>query len=424
MHERFLKQFLRALIILGSSLASWAAASPAQDVFDEVIYFLTLNYGGFSGANIRGFEPKYQPQLDAACQDVKTTCPAERAYPIIQAIMAELNDKHTSFTPGGADFVRQLSMGGLTNTAQFGIRTTVLDGRGGLFVTRVVPGSPAAEARLQRGDWLVGLNNAPLPRDRVQMFERFFAAEHSQTPSTLNMVRQGRLVQVRLTARVTEGTNLPTMQFDANGVAIIQIPDFLTVGQVGSRVHALVRQAQAAKARGIVVDLRDNPGGFWLECFTAVAAFVPDGLVRRMVSRQPLLSLQAQYNNGSVTQTRNGTSQTIYTVPDATRWTGPVSILISGRSASCAEFFALDVQLARRGPVLGERTAGVGNTATAFTVLSDGSALQVTTSQSLRPDGTPFPEFVTPDISVQDDLLAQNRTGVDAVLERAISSLR
>ncbi len=424
MHKQLPKQLLRFLIIAVSSMASWAAASPAQDVFDEVIYFLTFNYGGFSTANILGFEAKYQPQLDAACQDMKTTCPAERAYPIIRAIMAELNDKHSSFAPGAASVVRQLAMGGLTDTAQFGIRTTILDGRVGLFVTHVVPSSPAAEAGLQRGDWLIGLNNAPLPRDPASLFERFRAAERNQTPSTLSIVRQGRLVQARLRARVTEGANLPSMRVRPDGVAVIQIPDFLTMEQVGARVHALVRQAQAANARGIIVDLRGNPGGFWLECFTAVAAFVPEGLMRRMVSRQLLFSFEARYQNGEVIQTNGGTTRVIYTVPNATRWPGSMAVLMNKNSASCAEFFALDVQLARRGPVIGERSAGVGNTATAFTVLSDGSALQVTTSQSLRPDGTPFPEFVTPDLSVQDDLLAQNRTGVDAVLERAISSLR
>jgi carboxyl-terminal processing protease len=424
MHKQLPKRFLRVLIVVGSSLASWATASPAQDVFDEVIYFLTLNYGGFSGANIRGFEPKYQPQLDAACQDVKSTCPADQAYPIIQAMLEELSDKHTNFTPGGANFVQQLSAGGLNDSLSFGVNLSKVPGRLGGFVSHVVPGSSAAQAGVKRGDWLVGINGTPLPRSFNDLAQRWFTAERSNLPTTLSIVRQGQVLRVTITARNTPETNLPTMAWRPDGIAVLHIPHFLNLGQVGSRVHTLVREAQARNTNAIIMDLRGNPGGFWLECFVAAAAFVPDGLQRRMVSRQPLMALEAQYRDGQVFQTAGGVERLAYSVPNPTRWAGPMAVLVNANSASCSEFFTLDVQAARRGLVFGERTAGVANTATAFTVLSDGSALQVTTSQSLRPDGTPFPEFVTPTISVQDDLLTQNRTGIDAVLEQAISSLR
>ncbi len=85
-HEKMI--FGLMLAALSLSISSAATVS-AQDVFDEVNYFLVLNYGGFSSANVRGFADQYQPKLDAACKD-KSACPAENAYLVIEAMLEGL----------------------------------------------------------------------------------------------------------------------------------------------------------------------------------------------------------------------------------------------------------------------------------------------------------------------------------------------
>ena len=53
-------------------------------------------------------------------------------------------------------------------------------------------------------------------------------------------------------------------------------------------------------------------------------------------------------------------------------------------------------------------------------LISDGSFLFVTVAKNLRPDGTAFPEFVTPDVLVKDDLEFLNRTGHDALDRKSV----
>lgn len=74
--------------------------------------------------------------------------------------------------------------------------------------------------------------------------------------------------------------------------------------------------------------------------------------------------------------------------------------------------------------MIGEPTYGVGNTVVAFSFLSDGSALQVTTARSVTADSTPYPERVTPTQAVTDSLEAINLTGRDAVLEAALQLMK
>jgi carboxyl-terminal processing protease len=106
----------------------------------------------------------------------------------------------------------------------------------------------------------------------------------------------------------------------------------------------------------------------------------------------------------------------------AAYWTGPVVVLVNERTASCAEYFTFDLQEGRQAPVIGQPTAGVGNTATVFLRLSDGSGLQITTSRAQRKDGSFYPERVTPTLNLSDDWYALAE-GRDLLLEKAVELL-
>ena len=60
-----------------------AAASPAQDLFDQAAYLLIVNYGGFSSASPKALEAQFQLELDKACAGQVETCPYTRAHPVI-----------------------------------------------------------------------------------------------------------------------------------------------------------------------------------------------------------------------------------------------------------------------------------------------------------------------------------------------------
>jgi carboxyl-terminal processing protease len=407
--------------VLGAPSA-FASGSPAQAVFDETVFYLATQYGGFSEVNLRELPARFQPKLDAACMDRANTCPAEVAYPIVSEMVGALGDEHTNFYPKGGTQLREL-LGGRGSSTGFGIRPTKLPG--GLYVRSVQVGSPAEKAGVRRGDRILALDGAPLPKDEKAAFDLWDKVNAKDNDTLIGLTRQGARVSVSLRPVKLEAA-MPSLEQRADGMAVLHVPDFIGrgMGTVGPKIHALVLEAEQANARAIVVDLRDNPGGLVTECFGGVAAFAPQNLARRLVSRAPLQNSSLRWNDGSVLQTALGIERSVYTVNPVANWTKPVAVLVNQYSASCAEFFAFDMLEAKRGAVVGETTYGVGNTATGFAFLSDGSALQVTFSQRVKPDGTPFPAKVTPTLAVPDDLEAISRTGVDAVLNAALETLK
>ncbi|HWG84213.1 MAG TPA: S41 family peptidase, partial [Deinococcales bacterium] len=93
-------------------------------------------------------------------------------------------------------------------------------------------------------------------------------------------------------------------------------------------------------------------------------------------------------------------------------------------SYSSSEYFAAALQQVKRGVVYGEITGGLGNTSSQTFNLIDGSAIQVTVGRSTFSfGGPPYPEKVTPDVQLKDDLIELARTGRDLVLERAVQDL-
>ncbi len=410
--------FVLAVLSLSLSLSNAATVS-AQDVFDEVNFFLVLNYGGFSSANVRGFADKYQPKLDAACKD-KNPCPAENAYPIIETMLEELGDSHTHFIAGGATKVLAYFSGTGSSTS-FGLNLRVLK-ESRVFVDDVIEGSSGEQAGFKRGDLILGLNGKALITPEI-LFEAWETAESSKSISRITVFRAGKSFTLRLEPKTLSSLRLPSLKMRDDGVAVLKVPGFIPTPKVGQTIHALVLEAQAKKARAIIVDLRNNGGGRLEDEMAGVSAFIPDGLERRLVSKQPLANFQAVYNQGSVEQVINGQKRVTYKIAQPAKWTLPMAVLVNDQSASAAEYFGLDIQTVKRGLVIGERTYGVANTAVAGIKISDGSFLLITAAKSVRPDGTTFPEFVTPDIVMRDDLELLNRTGRDAVLEKALEAL-
>jgi carboxyl-terminal processing protease len=165
----------------------------------------------------------------------------------------------------------------------------------------------------------------------------------------------------------------------------------------------------------MVIDLRNNGGGVLSECLVGAGAFVKE-TYRRL--QDNLRFSEQGYKEGYYYTRLAGRDRTQYVV-QAAYWTGPVAVLVNERTASCAEYFTFDLQEGRQAPVIGQPTAGVGNTATTFLRLSDGSGLQITTSKAQRPDGSFYPDRVTPTLSFSEDWYALAE-GRDLMLEKAI----
>ncbi|CAM3867963.1 Protease, putative [Deinococcus saxicola] len=415
------------VLMLGSALllsgtGAQAVPSPAQTVFNRVNFLLEDNYGGLSTVDRVALTAEYQKRLDAVCRSSPADCAEAKAYPVIQAEITALGDEHTFFqTPEDFKEFSASQSGG--NRLQFGVKLARLDGENRV-VTEVVPGSAAEEGGLQRGDLLLSIDNAPYT------FTGLKAAKEKGMPTALGLTRRGVGLTLTLTSRESSTRDLPRIDYvpartpvgaastaTAGEVAVLRIPTFLSGGGVAQAVHDLVGQAQARGASGMLIDLRGNGGGSLYECDSGVSAFVPnvtriarsvDGNVRTVVSRGT--RLEDGRIAGSVRNPR--------------LWTGPLAVLVDGSSASCSEFFAYEIQYAGRGPIIGETTAGVGNTATRIFEVGDG-ALQLTILNYAKPDGTPYPTRITPDqpLAQGEEQIRRLTQGQDDLLEGGVRAL-
>ena len=402
-------------LVATATLSVASAASPAQTLFDEVAELLRTQYGGISTVDRQALIQRFQQQLDQACASFKDTCAASVAYPIIERQIDELDDHHSFFNrPEAYQDFRSRASGG--SRLQYGIMLGNLTG-GDQVVTEVIPGSAAAEAGLKRGDRLVGIDGKKYTYDLLR------ESRTKGAPITLDVLRGDQKLQVSLTASVSTTRNLPRVEY-VNDVAVLRIPTFLAGGGVAQGVHDIVREAKEKGVRGILVDLRDNGGGDLRECDLAISAFVPSFT---RVARTATGNVPTTVSGGAYREGR----RLLTSVRNPQRWDGPIAVLVNRTSASCSEFFAREIQYAKRGPVIGETTAGVGNTATLVFPLSGEAALQLTTVNYAKPDGSLYPARVTPEVAGKDDfeLLARGqdlmlRLGLDAIAGTVPSASR
>lgn len=390
-----------------------SASAPAQLIFDEVNDLLQNDYGGLSTIDRAALREEYQRRLNAVCQAVSKTCPEEKAYPVLEAEVNALGDDHSFFElpEDYQDFVTSATGG---QRQQFGVKLAPLDGENRL-VLEVVPQGVAEKAGLRRGDVLQTIGAEPYRYSELQR------ARREGAKIEVGVDRQGQRLKVTLQARESSTRDLPRMSFVGaqKNIAVIRIPTFLSGGGIGQEVHNLVREAEGAGAQGIVVDLRGNTGGSLNECDSAASAFLPsftrvaqgaESANRTTVSRGRRLE------NGKLSGT----------VRAPQLWSGPLAVLVNSASASCSEFFAYEMQFARRGPIIGEVTAGVGNTATRVFEVGEKAALQLTIIHYVKPGGQSYPTQVTPDqlAAEGEPELRRLSQGEDVLLNLGVTALK
>ena len=398
---------LRAAALLSVLLAPAALASPASDLFGAVSSLLDHGYGGLSPVDRPALLAQARGELNAACAPQGDSCPASVAYDLLKRAVAGLHDQHTYLnTPDEEAKFQQLTTG--SARLQFGFSSAALPD-GGRVVTDVMPDSPAEAAGLQRGDRLTSLNGAAYDHALLAKLREQGARIQ------LGVQRAGQTVELGLQARESSGRNLPRLRW-VGDTAVIRIPTFTSGGGIAQQVHDLVRVARDRAASGIVIDLRDNPGGSLFECDLAATPFV-DHIQRRMEGSDGEHVMSAE---GGVWQV-DGVTAAQVTTPQ--RWDGPLAVLVNAHSASCSEFFALAVQGAHRGPVIGELTSGAGNTSTSSYRLPGGGALHLTRSHFARPDGQPYPDRVQPDQPCADNLPELAR-GDDVLLALGLQAVQ
>jgi len=229
------------------------------------------------------------------------------------------------------------------------------------IVVEVIDGGPAQRAGLQRGDILMEIDG----RSTISMPPQEVVNRLRGLPGTSVVVRIRRGGGELAITLVREIIGLRQTTFRlSGGVGYLRLEEF--DDGAGEEVTAVVAELQRQGARGLIFDLRGNPGGFLDEAITVASVFLPRGTVTTLVGK-------------------TGQRTRLNVNPGGFKFTGPVVVLVDKRTASAAEMVAGALQDAGQ-PVIGTRSYGKG-TVQELRRLPGGAVLQLTVAQYLTPNG-------------------------------------
>lgn len=411
------------------ALSGFSLASPAQDLFDQASFYLEFYYNGPATVTLKEFTASYQASLDQACAAAKDTCAFDKAVPVINQMVSALRDGHTYYqTPEDLGRFEQSQTGNAPSPKpRIGIEHRDIPGSRDRLITDVVEDSPADQAGLQYGDRIIGLNGkifAELPSNE-DISKLLTDTVQAGNPLMLTIVRgpERKRLEITLTGRQINESRLPSLKIRPDGIAVLRIPDFLAQGQVGSRVHTLVREAQARGAKAMILDLRGNSGGSAFESLVSMAAFVDKPYIL-FNDRYKVESDEYVVENGRATiLDKNKVRRLSVPIPNLTRWQGPLVVLVDNQSASGAEYLASAIQLAGTGVVIGEPTVGIGNTTTRTFDLINGGGINISYNRAFLANGDPYPAQVKPNTEIANSVEVLANQGRDLPFEKALETL-
>lgn len=324
--------------------------------------------------------------------------PQTVAYGAIRGALQTLGDPYTSFIEPKIARILQEDASG-----QFeGIGALVRMNRDNkLEIVRTFEGSPAQRAGLRAGDLVIKVNGQSIVGYSIYEAIALIRGP-AGTSVTLTVERPGErepfevtVTRARITIPVVEARMLP------QGVAYIQLFDFSA--QATRQLQEQLKALLAQNPRGLILDLRDNPGGFLDQAIQVADLFLDEGVV-------------------AYERTRDGEERVFRSKSGDPGEKIPMVVLVNAGSASASEIVAGALQDRGRARLVGERTFGKGSVQLSHT-LSDGSELRVTIARWFTPKNQAIHgQGLNPDIEVGVDP-NQPAGGGDPQLEKAVEVL-
>jgi carboxyl-terminal processing protease len=271
-------------------------------------------------------------------------------------------------------------------TGQFGGVGVEIDARGD-FLTVLVPfaGSPAARAGVRAGDEILEIDGRDARGIDVDEAVRAMRGRPG-TRVRMTLRRRGMqdLLRVELVREIIHVASVESRALP-EGVGYIAIKSFQdrTSDEVSRSLDALT-QGAGGRLRGLVLDLRNNPGGLLDEGIFVADEFLREGVI---VS----------------TRGRNGQAQDEARARAAgTRPDFAIVVLVNGYTASAAEILAGALQDHRRALIVGTRTFGKGSVQSVID-LPDGGALKLTIARYFTPSGRSIQaQGIAPDVMIEE----------------------
>lgn len=288
-------------------------------------------------------------------------------------------DPHSSYIAGDDyDALRESAAG---EFGGLGIEVSREDGY--IRVISPLDGTPADRAGIRAGDLIIRIDGRPLGRMTPDEVSRMMRGEPG-TEVAVTIARDGAEPFDLSIAR--EVISIPSVRgrMLEPGYAYLRIAQFRmnTGGELAAELERL--RAEEPELRGVVLDLRNNPGGVLRAAVEVVDSFIDRGLI--------------VYTEGRLDNAGMRFSAT----PDTAAPEAPLAVLINNGSASASEIVAGALKAHGRAVVMGTRSFGKGSVQTVLP-LAASRAIRLTTSLYYTPDGRSIQaQGIVPDIVVDD----------------------
>ena len=307
-------------------------------------------------------------------------------------------DPHSTYLD--QDAFNELQVGTSGEFGGLGIEVGMEDG----FVKVIAPidDTPAQRAGIEAGDLIIRLDDTPVKGLTLNEAVKLMRGKPN-TQIVLTVVREGEDKPLKITI-VRDIIQVKSVK------SRLLEPDFgyVRITQFQSRTSLNLKQAltklqkqNKSPLKGLVIDLRNNPGGVLNGAVEVSDVFLDKGMV--------------VYTEGR----NHGSNQRFDATPGDALKGAPVVVLVNAGSASASEIVAGALQDHRRAIIMGQQTFGKGSVQTILPLVN-GSAVKLTTARYFTPNGRSIQaQGIEPDIKLETLQLAQTDSGELDLLREA-----
>jgi carboxyl-terminal processing protease len=297
----------------------------------------------------------------------------------IRGLLMALEDPHASYLSAEQHTREQEGYRGFFE----GIGAQVSLTEAGVTVIAPIPGAPAEAAGILTGDVILAVDGESIEGlTLIEAVNRIRGPGGTQVTLLIRHLGSQENVNISVTrGRIPiESTSFRMLD---NGVGHLWIYSFSNTTE--DEVRRAIQQFEDANGRGLILDLRNNPGGL-LHAVVSVSDLFLDG-------GEVLYEIDAQGDQTNHDASGGGPASEI-----------PMVVLVNQFSASASEILAGAIKTAERAPVIGATTYGKGSV-NITRELSDGSAIYFTIRRWYLPDGTQIEgQGVTPTVEFESDV--------------------
>lgn len=309
---------------------------------------------------------------------------------IYKAYLSSYGDKYTMYYT--ADEYKALKES--TNGKFYGIGAVCqLSGEGGVLLVDVYDNGAGYQAGLRSGDRVVNVDGRDITDMELSSAVALIKGDKG-TSVTLEVIRGTERLTFSVVRDAVEAKTVSYTLLD-NNIGYLSISQFEEV--TTKQFKAAVEDLQSQGMKGLVIDIRNNPGGLLDTVVGMLKYMLPDGLI-------------------VYTEDKQGNRKE-YKGQDNDEFNLPLAVLVNGNSASASEIFAGAIQDYGKGTIIGTQTYGKGIVQT-VKPLTDGSAIKFTIAKYFTPKGQDIHgKGVTPDIVVEYGTDADVDTQLDAAIK-------